>query len=210
MTTETTPAGTTRARAGTIDRARRRGGLQISVRTRITAVIALLTLAAMTAAGVLVYTLESARIEAAVTEQIDQEIDEFRVFERERRRPRPGRRSPTRSRLLETFLARNVPDDDEMLVGYGGRAPRPNAQPVRRGVPRRPRLPGGGRRAARRRWHRRGPRRALRRGLGHRAARAQPDQRGRPGDRQLPRRRARRARTAPCRPTRSSRCCPSV
>ena len=118
MTTETTPAGTTRARAGTIDRARRRGGLQLSVRTRITIVIALLTFTAMTAAGLLVYTLESARIESAVTEQIDQEIDEFRVFEESGIDPDSGSSFTDAQRLLETFLVRNVPDDDEMMIVY--------------------------------------------------------------------------------------------
>ena len=118
MTTETTPARTTRARAGTIDRARRRGGLQLSVRTRITIVIALLTFTAMTAAGLLVYTLESARIESAVTEQIDQEIDEFRVFEESGIDPDSGSSFTDAQRLLETFLVRNVPDDDEMMIVY--------------------------------------------------------------------------------------------
>ena len=82
----TTPA------AGTTDRARVRRLAQVSVRTRLTVVIALLTLLTMTGAGVLVWTLESARIDAGVTEQIDQEIDEFRVFEREGVDPETGAR----------------------------------------------------------------------------------------------------------------------
>lgn len=66
MTTETT-VPTTRARMGTAERPRLRKPLRASVRTRITVGIALLTFLAMAAAGLLVYTLESARIEAAVT-----------------------------------------------------------------------------------------------------------------------------------------------
>jgi signal transduction histidine kinase len=93
------------------------------VRTRITAVIALLTAVAMTGAGLLVHALESARIERAVNEQIDQEIAEFREL-----RIDPNTTEPFDDvgRLLNVFLSRNVPDDDEMLVGYvrGERAER--------------------------------------------------------------------------------------
>ena len=74
---------TTRRTTGTTEPVRppRTGPLaQVSVRTRITVVIALLTAAAMAGAGVLVYALESARIERAVNEQIDQEIAEFRAL----------------------------------------------------------------------------------------------------------------------------------
>lgn len=90
---------------------------QVSVRTRITAVIALLTTVAMAGAGVLVYTLESARIERAVNEQIDQEIAEFREL-----RVDPNTTEPFDDvgRRLNVFLTRNVPDDDEMLVSYVG------------------------------------------------------------------------------------------
>ncbi|QIK77399.1 sensor histidine kinase [Nocardioides piscis] len=90
---------------------------QVSVRTRITAVIALLTAAAMTGAGLLVYALESARIERAVNDQIDQEIAEFREL---RIDPNSGKPFDDVGRLLDVFLTRNVPDDDEMLVGYAG------------------------------------------------------------------------------------------
>jgi two-component system, OmpR family, sensor kinase len=103
---------------GTTERSPLRRLRQVSVRTRITAVIAVLTFVAMSGAGVLVYTLESARIDAAVTEQIDQEIDEFRVFEKSGIDPDTGANFTNAQRLLETFLVRNVPDDDEMLVVY--------------------------------------------------------------------------------------------
>lgn len=88
---------------------------QVSVRTRITVVIALLTAVAMAGAGVLVHTLESARIERAVNEQIDQEISEFRRLTID---PLTGRAFDDVGRLLNVFLTRNVPDDDEMLIGY--------------------------------------------------------------------------------------------
>lgn len=107
-TTGTTEATTERPRAGRFG--------QVSVRTRLTVVIALLTLAAMTVAGVLVYALESRRIEAAVTEQIKQEIGEFRLLEREGIDPDTAQPFTNAQSLLVTYLQRNVPDDDEMLV----------------------------------------------------------------------------------------------
>ncbi|MGD9961291.1 ATP-binding protein [Nocardioides sp.] len=79
--------------------------------------IAILTFAAMSGAGVLVYTLESARIDRDVSEQIDQEIAEFRQLQGGRD-PQTGERFDDVGRLLTLFLARNVPDDDELLVGY--------------------------------------------------------------------------------------------
>src|SRR5688500_9387678 len=128
----TTTARTTAAKgtmatprtAGTTERASRRLFPQFSVRNRITAGIALLTLAAMSVSGVLVYTLESARIEAGVNEQIDQEIDEFRRFQRSGIDPDTGAGFTDALRLVTVFLQRNVPDDDEMLVAYEGDVPR--------------------------------------------------------------------------------------
>ena len=77
----------------------------------------------MAAAGLLVYALESARIKQAVNEQIDQEIAEFRAL---RGGNDPDTASPftDAAQLLNTFLTRNVPDDDEMLVAYTGGAAR--------------------------------------------------------------------------------------
>ncbi|HSU03656.1 MAG TPA: HAMP domain-containing sensor histidine kinase [Nocardioides sp.] len=88
---------------------------RVSVRTRIVAVIALLTATAMAGAGLLVYTLESSRIERLVTSQIIQETAEFREL---RTDPDTGRPFDDVESVLDVFLTRNVPDDDEMLVGY--------------------------------------------------------------------------------------------
>ncbi|TGN65258.1 HAMP domain-containing histidine kinase [Nocardioides eburneiflavus] len=109
MTTPTTSGPT-----GTTDSARHRF-TRVSVRTRLTVVIAVLTAAAMTGAGLLVYALESARIERQVTSQISQEIAEFRNLKRD---PNTGEPFDDVARVLNVFLTRNVPDDDEMLVGY--------------------------------------------------------------------------------------------
>jgi two-component system OmpR family sensor kinase len=119
MTPGTT--GTTTRTTETTTERRRFGHLsQVSVRTRITVVIALLTAAAMTGAGLLVYALESARIERAVNDQIDQEIAEFRELKID---PLTGKPFDNVGSLLDVFLTRNVPDDDEMLVGYAAGAP---------------------------------------------------------------------------------------
>ncbi len=115
-TTTATTETTTTAEATTEPRPReRRAFAQFSVRTRITVVISLLTAVAMAAAGLLVYALESARIERDVNQQTDQEIAEFREL---RRDPATGEPFTSVQRILRVFLTRNVPDDDEMLVGY--------------------------------------------------------------------------------------------
>jgi len=96
----------------------RRGGLApIPVRIKIAATIALVTAAAMAAAGLLVYVLESAQINNDLNQQIDQEIAELRALQ--------GGADPETSapfdsvdRLLTLYLERNVTDDDEMLVTY--------------------------------------------------------------------------------------------
>ena len=71
----------------------------------------------------LVYTLESNRIRADITAKIDQETAELAALQREGIDPETGEGFTSVTRLLDTFLVRNVPDDDEMLVGYwGGRS----------------------------------------------------------------------------------------
>jgi len=95
-----------------------RGLVPISVRTRLAVVIALLTALAMAGSGLLVYALESSRIDAAVQEQVDQEIAEFRTLQEQGVDPRHGRPFSSVRSLLNVFLVRNVPDDDEMIVGY--------------------------------------------------------------------------------------------
>ncbi|MDP3894500.1 HAMP domain-containing sensor histidine kinase [Nocardioides sp.] len=116
MTTGTTTTGTT-------TEPRPRGWSQVSVRTRITLVIAVLTTVSMSASGVLVYALESARIERQVHQQIDQEILEFRELQQRGQDPETGEPFDDVERLLTTFLERNIPDDDEMLVAYTSGAP---------------------------------------------------------------------------------------
>lgn len=104
MTTEMT--GTT---GMTTDGAPPRAGL--SVRIRITAAVALLVTIALAGAGVIVYLVENRAILADTQREVEQEMDEFVALQ--------GTGDFTSiPDLLEGFLLRNVPDDDELLVGW--------------------------------------------------------------------------------------------
>ena len=112
----------TTVRATTTDHAPSISGL--SVRTRITVAMALLAGLALSGAGLLVYALESAHIEQEVAGQVEQELKEFTRLQREGRDPATTRPFTDVAGLIELFLNRNVPDDDELLVGYWDGAPR--------------------------------------------------------------------------------------
>lgn len=77
------------------------------------------TAAAMTSAGVLVYALESAQVDSDTNQQIDQEILEFRALQAGDD-PLTGLPFADTERLLTLFQERNVTDDDEILVTYLG------------------------------------------------------------------------------------------
>ncbi|THV16149.1 HAMP domain-containing histidine kinase [Nocardioides caeni] len=82
-----------------------------SVRTRIAAAVALLVTAALAGAGAIVHLVESQKILDSVQREVEQELDEFvRLEESGDFTSIPA--------LLEGFLLRNVPDDDELLVGW--------------------------------------------------------------------------------------------
>jgi two-component system OmpR family sensor kinase len=92
------------------------------VRTRITVAVALLVALALTAAGLIIYFLGSARIENEAQARADQEIAEF-VQLRQGDDPATGRPFASVPRLLRAFLEQNIAADDEMLVAWrvGGR-----------------------------------------------------------------------------------------
>ena len=96
----------------------RRGLTQFSVRTRITVSLALLTAVALSSAGLLVYALESARIEQRVSEAIEQELAEFAQLHQDGVDPETGEPFDDVERLLDLYLERNVTDDDEFLARY--------------------------------------------------------------------------------------------
>ncbi len=117
-TTETTAADAVTTARTTTEPSAPAGGLSgVSVRTRLITVVALLTGLALAAAGGLVYALESARIEDQVRAQVEQEIEEFRNLQ-QGVDPDTGRPFTSVATLIELFLRRNVPDDDEALVGF--------------------------------------------------------------------------------------------
>lgn len=111
MTTMTTEAMTEPGRP-----ARRAG---VSVRVRITATVAALVTIALAGAGLIVYVVEVERVEASVQREVEQELDEFVLLRDEGVNPRTGEPFEVES-LLRTFLLRNVPDDDELLIGWVG------------------------------------------------------------------------------------------
>lgn len=125
MTTATTaedpgttePAGASPPPGAPAPRSGSRRTLAVPVRIKIAATIALVTAAAMAAAGFLVYLLESARIDDDLNQSIDQEIAELRKLQTGLD-PRTGEEFDHVERLLNLFLSRNVTADDEMLVRY--------------------------------------------------------------------------------------------
>ncbi len=110
MTTEPRPAATT----------------GLTVRTRIAVSVAVLVGLALAGAGLVVYVLESARIERAVGNRVDQELAEFDTLRKEGIDPRarPVRGFTDVPTLIRTFLERNVADNDELLVGWWDGGPR--------------------------------------------------------------------------------------
>jgi len=90
---------------------------RLSVRQRLTATIALLTTLALVAVGLTLYVLESRRIDRSIESSLTQEIGEFRTLAGQ---TDPETRLPFTSadRLLQVFLERNLPDDNEQLFAF--------------------------------------------------------------------------------------------
>ncbi|WP_157439562.1 sensor histidine kinase [Aeromicrobium sp. Root344] len=90
---------------------------RLSVRHRLTITIALLTTLALVAVGLTLYVLEARRIDRAIETSLSQETGEFRALQKEPD-PRTQRRFASADRLLEVFLQRNLPDDNEELFAF--------------------------------------------------------------------------------------------
>jgi two-component system, OmpR family, sensor kinase len=90
----------------------------VSVRVRITATVALLTLLALTAAGLIVYVIEARRIDAEIGNRVDQQFQQFRSFQATAVNLKTGKPYANVGSLLDAFVERQVPDDDETLVSY--------------------------------------------------------------------------------------------
>jgi two-component system, OmpR family, sensor kinase len=126
MTRETT------TESPTPPRRRRRSG--ISVRVRITATVAVLVGLTLAGAGALVWTIESQRVDRQTADDVDQELDEFAAFTENAVDPDTRLPIDSVARLFEVFMMRNVPDDDEVLLGFVGDGVRywfPQSDPLR-------------------------------------------------------------------------------
>lgn len=90
----------------------------VSVRVRITATVALLVLAGLVLAGAVVYTIESRRLEQQIASSVDQEFAEFSKLQTDGVNPDTDRPFASAEEMVRLFFERNVPDDDEYLVGW--------------------------------------------------------------------------------------------
>lgn len=103
----------------------------LSVRARITATVALLTFAGLVVAGVVVYTIESQRLDQQIAAETDQEFGELRKLEQNQSFDSP-------EALVKLFMNRNVPDENEVLIGWWGdrmSAVSPRRDPVSESAP---------------------------------------------------------------------------
>ncbi|WP_223398222.1 sensor histidine kinase [Nocardioides rotundus] len=91
----------------------------LSVRSRITFAVAALTAMAMVLVGALLQALSVASMYRDESGDLSQEFQEFRKLQSEGYDPETGEPFTPRT-LLERFLQRNVPDDDEITVTYLG------------------------------------------------------------------------------------------
>ncbi|MFC4786519.1 ATP-binding protein [Nocardioides sp. MAHUQ-72] len=94
------------------------------MRTRITAAVALLVLITLTAAGAIVYVIESRRIDERMYAQVDHEIAELTALQETGVDPATQQPYAGVKPLLRGFLESKVPDENEILVAWLGGEPR--------------------------------------------------------------------------------------
>lgn len=94
----------------------------VSVRTRLTVTVAVLTTLAMVTVGVVIYVIETARRDAAIVDEANQEVAELRQLvmgvDPETQQP-----FASAERLLRTYIERNISGSHELLVGWIGSEP---------------------------------------------------------------------------------------
>ncbi|MFC6286793.1 ATP-binding protein [Nocardioides sp. GCM10027113] len=88
------------------------------MRARITLVVSALLAIALVGAGATVYVIELQRIEEQVVAEIDQEFAEFVKLQAEGVDAETGQPFRNVRSVLRTFLQRNVPADNELLIGW--------------------------------------------------------------------------------------------
>ena len=117
----------------------RPSGAGVSVRTRITLSMALLTTLALLTAGIVIWTLESTRRDVATVDSANQEVAELRKLVSEPVDPTTGQRFTTAEALLKEYLGRNVQGPNEMLALWASNdvpfvTPSPQSKVVREKV----------------------------------------------------------------------------
>lgn len=85
---------------------------------RITATVAALVALTLAGSGLLVYAVESQRLEQQTADDVNQELDEFAALNQDGIDPETGEPFADLDAMLRLFMERNVPDDDELLVGW--------------------------------------------------------------------------------------------
>ena len=112
----TTPAAATTDPEPT-DRTRpERSG--VSVRVRITAAVSLLAALALTGAGLIVYLVESQRLDTEIADTVDQQFQGFGTFQTTGVDPSTGKPYADLGSLLDAFVTSQVPDDNQALVSW--------------------------------------------------------------------------------------------
>ncbi len=91
------------------------------MRVRIVAAVAVLVTVTLAGAGTVVYLIERGRLAEQTAREVDQEFGEFNALATGID-PETSEPFTELSALLRTFMERNVPDDDELLVGWIGDA----------------------------------------------------------------------------------------
>jgi two-component system OmpR family sensor kinase len=109
---------TTTEEASPDDRAGRPRRSGVSVRTRLTAAIALLVLVALSTAGGLLWFIGNVLIEQRLVRNADQELAEFVKLKNDGVDPATGDRLTSVERLISVYMLRNVPSSSELLAGY--------------------------------------------------------------------------------------------
>ena len=94
------------------------------MRLRITAAVALLTTLALAGAGAIVYLIEKGRVDDANQATIQQEFEEFSRLQANGVDADTRQPFPDIATLIETYMRRNVPSENELLVGWWDDGPR--------------------------------------------------------------------------------------
>jgi len=89
-----------------------------SVRLRITAAVALLTTLALAGAGAIVYLIEKGRVDDANQATVEQEFAEFAVLQENGLDADTQQPFASVEALIRAYMSRNVPSENELLVGW--------------------------------------------------------------------------------------------